>query len=70
MKKGSDVRDRILSQVEFDALMTALPAYLKPVVAMAWVYRHEKGGSPGTYLGPCGHERTCHQVTGRGYKRL
>jgi len=43
MKKGSDVRDRILSQSEFDALMVSLPGYLKPVVAMGWFTGMRKG---------------------------
>ena len=36
LKKGTDVRDRILSPDEFEALMVHSPHYLKPIVATGY----------------------------------
>ncbi len=36
LKKGSDVRTRILSADEFEAIMTHLPSHVKPIFAMGY----------------------------------
>jgi len=43
LKKGSDVRTRILSSAEFDAIMANLPHYVKPVFTMGYYAGMRRG---------------------------
>jgi integrase len=43
LKKGTDVRTRILSKSEYDAIMSELPAHLKPVFATGYYTGMRKG---------------------------
>jgi len=43
LKKGSDVRDRILSKDEFDAIVAILPRHAKPVFAMGYYAGMRRG---------------------------
>ena len=43
LKKGSDVRDVILSPGQFERLMVALPIHLKPIVATAYYTGMRRG---------------------------
>lgn len=43
LKKGSDVRDRILSKDEFDGIVAILPRHMKPVFAMGYYAGMRRG---------------------------